>query len=156
MFIIMSSTYISLVDRITSFIIKKEIRYMCGSPFIIMSREKRIRLRMLRPHRIGFWLKSPAKKWLTVVELRRGGSTNNNPSEKTISTPFIAAFELIVNPSSIVSIMKMIFRLLWIKHGVFQLYCVFHWGEIKRIPPLWFGAVSLKMIILLSEIGIII
>lgn len=53
---------------------------MGGSPFI-MSIEKRIRLRMLRPHRIGFWLKSPAKKWLTVVELRRGGSLRISPAK---------------------------------------------------------------------------
>ena len=35
MFIIMSSISISLVDRITSFIIKKEIHFMGGSPFIM-------------------------------------------------------------------------------------------------------------------------
>ena len=32
-------------------------------------------LRVAPSHRIGFWLKSPEKKWLTVMELRRGGST---------------------------------------------------------------------------------
>ena len=36
MFITMSSISISLVERITSFIIKKEIHYMCESPFIII------------------------------------------------------------------------------------------------------------------------
>ena len=35
MFITTSSISISLVDRITSFIIKKEIHYMGGSPFIM-------------------------------------------------------------------------------------------------------------------------
>ena len=41
MFITMSSMSISLVDRITSFIIKKEIHDVGGSPFI-MSRENMI------------------------------------------------------------------------------------------------------------------
>ena len=42
MFITTSSISISLVDSITSFIIKKEIHDVGGSPFIIMSREEKI------------------------------------------------------------------------------------------------------------------
>ena len=41
MFITMSSMFIFLVNGITSFIIKKEIHYMGGSPFV-MSRVKKI------------------------------------------------------------------------------------------------------------------
>lgn len=59
-----------------------------GSPFI-MSRWKMIGFGCAVPHRIGFWLKSPAKKWLTVVELRRGVRISDeavefwiNPEEK--------------------------------------------------------------------------
>ena len=33
-------------------------------------------------HRIGFWLKTPTKKWLTVVELRRGSSLRISPAKK--------------------------------------------------------------------------
>ena len=53
---------------------------MGGSPFI-MSRWKMIGFGRAVPHRIGFWLKSPAKKWLTVVELRRGGSLRITPAK---------------------------------------------------------------------------
>ena len=109
---------------------------MCGSPFIIMSREKRIRLRMLRPHRIGFWLKSPAKKWLTVVELRRGGSTNNNPSEKNhldaihrrVRVNRQSLINRFHNENDFSTVMNQTRR------GPTVLR--FSLGEIKRIPPL--------------------
>ena len=56
MFITMSSMSIFLVDRITSFIIKKEIHYMRGSPFI-MSREKMI----------GFGRAVPSDRFLVEI-----------------------------------------------------------------------------------------
>ena len=57
MFITMSSMSISLVDRITSFIIKKEIHYMGGSPFIIMS----------RVNMIGFARAAPLDRFLVEI-----------------------------------------------------------------------------------------
>ena len=80
MFITMSSMSISLVDRITSFIIKKEIHYMRRVSFYYIQMENDS-ASVAQSYRIGLWLKTPAKKWLTVVELRRGGSLRISPAK---------------------------------------------------------------------------
>ena len=84
---------------------------MGGSPFIIMS----------RVNMIGFARAAPLDRFLVEIASEKvvnccGASTRRfdkeYPQRKTISNPFVTMFELIVSPSSIVSIMKMIFRLL--------------------------------------------
>ena len=59
-------------------------------------------------HRIGFWLKSPAKKWLTVVELRRGGSLRISLAKNHLDAIHRRVRVNSQYPSA-VSIMKMIF-----------------------------------------------
>ena len=99
---------------------------MGGSPFIIMS----------RVNMIGFARAAPLDRFLVEIASEKvvnchGASSRQSDKEylqpKTISNPSLDVFELIANPSSAVSIMKMIFRLLRIRYGAFQLYRVFHW-----------------------------
>ena len=78
MFIIMSSISLSLVDRIMSFIIKKEIHDVGGSPFI-MSRE----------NMIGFGRAVPLDRFLV-----------ENASEKVVNCCGASMRRLVKNISS--------------------------------------------------------
>ena len=80
MFITMSSIFISLVDRITSFIIKKEIHDVGGSPFI-MSIENMIGFGRAVPSD-RFLIENASEKVVNCCGASTRRFVKNNPSEK--------------------------------------------------------------------------
>lgn len=135
MFITMSLMSIFLVDRITNeFHYKKgDSRYGWVSFYYIQM--EMIGFVACRLHRIGFWLKLPAKKWLTVVELRRGGSLRISPAKKHLDAIhrrvrvnrqlLISRFH---NENDYLTVMNQTRRVPTVLR--------FSLGKIKRIPPL--------------------
>ena len=121
--------FISLVDRIMSFIIKRRFTICVGLLLLCIEWKWLGSVRAVSSDR--FLVEIASEKVVNCYGASSRQSDKEYLQPKTISNPSLDVFELIANPSSAVSIMKMIFRLLWIIHGVVQLYCVFRWGNKK-------------------------